>query len=153
MAFGAGMTPLAAYHRGKHSWDNGDFQQSDSESDDLKDAGEDQAQQVQHVRANGVPPIKSLYRTNKQDIAPATAICVARFFRAACLFSAKTAQVPVPTKTIHVYPVLIENGFKTFAQQRFNASAGNMTAQSALFCPGSCLARRSAIACAGRHPG
>ena len=55
-------------------------------------------------------------------------MCVARFFRAACLFRAKTAQVPVPTKTIHVYPVLIENGFKRFTQQRFNASAGNMTA-------------------------
>ena len=39
----------------------------------------------------------------------------------------------MPTKKIHVFPVLIENGFKTFAQQRLNASVGNISAQSALF--------------------
>ena len=42
-------------------------------------------------------------------------------------------QVLVPTKKIHVFPVLIENGFKTFAQQRLNAHVGNVSAQSTMF--------------------
>ena len=152
MAYGAGTAPWRGMIVASNPRTIATFSPY-SESDDSEDEGEGQAQQVQHVRAGRLPPTKPLYRTNRQDIAPATVICVARFSRPACLFPPKTAQVPVPTKTIHVYAILIENGFKTFAQQRFNASAGNMTAQSALFYPGSCLARRSAIACAGRHPG
>ena len=111
-----------------------------SDSSDSESEEEGEGAQIQpNVGMGHMPPSAPLYRLQRQDIAPATAICVARHFDAACLFPPRTAQVQAPQKTVHVYAVFVENGFNTFALQTQNANnpqnslAMRQQAQSALF--------------------
>lgn len=71
-------------------------------------------------------PTAALFRTDQNDIAPATAVCVAKSFVAGCLFPLVAEDGDKYDKT-WVYAVYLENGFNTFQMQvSLNAASAAM---------------------------